>query len=582
MIARLLFVTLLPLTAMAAGADTAAAMDPAFKPALDMLRRVPLQHGGRIKPLDSFARDAILLVSERRSLRGDSAAPGEDAVVTVLRWLSDGEAWSQKKFIVVSHRPALTLLGLDPLRGLYSPVELAQAPGFASATESINRKSSTGIKLTAAEQALSRSLGKIDAFQSIATGSAWTMVPAPQGWLALSDERAAESGLPQLFSRILNELFHTGPLSDRAAATRQLAEEILSRQALLLLKLEKATPSTLPSSPENPVGLTAIAARVNQEVRYNEVRPFQKSWILYLVAFILIALGMGMSNARSGTARGFKIAGLAVGLGAFALHSYGFVLRCLLTGRPPVTNMYESTVWVPWGVVLFAIIISVIHRKHPRVSAVGAAAAAVAALSLLMADSAPAVLDPTIKPLEPVLRSNYWLTIHVLTITLSYGAFALSLGLGNLVLALHAFRPKMKEAISHYTLFTYRAVQFGVVLLAAGTILGGVWADYSWGRFWGWDPKETWALIALLFYIAVLHGKWAGWLKPFGMVLCTVLCFNGVLMAWYGVNFVLGVGLHSYGFGAGGLEYVGIFVASQFVFCAMVAAVNAKRQRAGR
>jgi ABC-type transport system involved in cytochrome c biogenesis permease subunit len=499
-------------------------------------------------------------------------------VVTVLRWLTDGEAWSQKKFVAVSHRPALTLLGLDPKENLLSPVELANAPGLATASEAMNRKSSTGAKLTAAEQALSRTLGKVDTFQSIATGAAWTLVPATGGWLALGDERAAESGLPQLFSKLLDEIFHEGtPVEARATAAHQLTEEILSRQALLLLRAEKATPTTLPDSPENPVALTAIASRMNREVHYNELRPFQKSWILYLVAFLLMVIGLG---ARTGpVAKFLPLAGLALGAGAFGLHTYGFILRCLLTGRPPVTNMYESTVWVPWGVVLFSIIISVIHRKHPRVKAVGAAAAAVASLALLMADSAPAVLDPTIKPLEPVLRSNYWLTIHVLTITLSYGAFALSLGLGNLTLFLHAFRPKLKEAITHYTQFTYRAVQFGVVLLAAGTILGGVWADYSWGRFWGWDPKETWALIALLFYIAVLHGKWAGWLKPFGLVLATVLCFNGVLMAWYGVNFVLGVGLHSYGFGAGGLEYVGAFVVAQVLGCIAVGVINARRKQ---
>ena len=102
--------------------------------------------------------------------------------------------------------------------------------------------------------------------------------------------------------------------------------------------------------------------------------------------------------------------------------------------------------------------------------------------------------------------------------------------------------------------FIYRTMQVGVLLIAAGTILGGVWADYSWGRFWGWDPKEVWALITLLVYLIPLHGRFAGWVNTFGLVVASVVCFLSVVMAWYGVNFVLGVGLHSYGFVEGGSQ----------------------------
>ena len=102
--------------------------------------------------------------------------------------------------------------------------------------------------------------------------------------------------------------------------------------------------------------------------------------------------------------------------------------------------------------------------------------------------------------------------------------------------------------------FIYRTMQVGVLLIAAGTILGGVWADYSWGRFWGWDPKEVWALITLLVYLIPLHGRFAGWVSTFGLVVASVVCFLSVIMAWYGVNFVLGVGLHSYGFVEGGSQ----------------------------
>ena len=107
--------------------------------------------------------------------------------------------------------------------------------------------------------------------------------------------------------------------------------------------------------------------------------------------------------------------------------------------------------------------------------------------------------------------------------------------------------------------FIYRAMQVGVLLVAAGTILGGVWADASWGRFWGWDAKEVWALVTLLVYLVPLHGRFAGWVNTFGLVIASVVCFLSVLMAWYGVNFVLGVGLHAYGFTKGGSQGV-VFV----------------------
>ena len=255
-------------------------------------------------------------------------------------------------------------------------------------------------------------------------------------------------------------------------------------------------------------------------------------------------------------------AGLVGALFAFFLHVYGFYLRCLITGHPPVGTMYESVVWVSLGVVFFAFLLFYFYRN----AVILAAASGVAAIGLILSDNLPLVLDPTIRPLAPVLRSNFWLTIHVLTITLSYAAFALAMGLGNWALFKYLSTPGQKAETNRIVQFVYRSIQIGVLLLAAGTILGGVWADYSWGRFWGWDPKEVWALIALLFYLAIIHGKYAGWLKDFGLAAGSVLAFQGVLMAWYGVNFVLGAGLHSYGFGSGGLLYVLTYVLFEILF----------------
>ena len=125
-------------------------------------------------------------------------------------------------------------------------------------------------------------------------------------------------------------------------------------------------------------------------------------------------------------------------------------------------------------------------------------------------------------------------------------------------------------------------MQFGVVLIAAGTILGGIWADYSWGRFWGWDPKETWALIADVGFLAILHARYAGWLDAFGLLAACPVGYLLVVMAWYGVNFILASGLHSYGFSSGGALAVAIFVAAQLTLLLAAAAIQAQRKRIGQ
>jgi ABC-type transport system involved in cytochrome c biogenesis permease subunit len=183
-------------------------------------------------------------------------------------------------------------------------------------------------------------------------------------------------------------------------------------------------------------------------------------------------------------------------------------------------------------------------------------------------------------PLQPVLRDNFWLTIHVLTIVSSYAAGALAWGLGCLSLGWYLLgrypagqggRRRPPEACAALAGFIYKAMQVAVLLLAAGTILGGLWADVSWGRFWGWDPKEVWALVSLLAYIAILHGRYAGWIGNFGLAAGSVIGAAVIGMSWYGVNFLLGAGLHSYGFGQGGQTEFFAFLLLNFALLAAAA-----------
>ncbi len=240
----------------------------------------------------------------------------------------------------------------------------------------------------------------------------------------------------------------------------------------------------------------------------------------------------------------------------------GFGIRMMIAGRAPVTNMYESVVFVAFGTAVLGVVFQLIYRK----SRLLAAAAAVTALVLLLTDACPRILDPGIHPLTPILRSNYWLAVHVMTIMLSYAAFFTALWTGNIALGFYLLHPASKAALAALSKVTYHILQAGVLLLIIGTFLGASWGVDAWGRFWGWDPKEVWALITLLGYLALLHARRIGWLRDFGMAAWSVLCFSLIVMAWYGVNYWFGIGLHSYGFGGGGQVYVLAAAAVQVIY----------------
>lgn len=290
----------------------------------------------------------------------------------------------------------------------------------------------------------------------------------------------------------------------------------------------------------------ASAELLDLELTLERAQPFRWAWVLMLGAAILAAVHLATSG------RAAYWSGAALGLVSVGFQLFGFFCRVVLAGRPPVSNMYETVIWVAFMSSVFALVLELIYRR----GVILLAGSLVSALGLVLADQLPLALDPKISPLVPVLRSNYWLTIHVLTIVSSYAAGTLAWGLGNVSLAMLAFGHPGRQGLRTLAQLTYRALQIAVLLLAAGTFLGGWWAVDSWGRFWGWDAKEVWALIALVCYVIPLHAKLIGWVRDFGLAVSAVLCYSAIVMAWYGVNFVLGTGLHSYGVGSGGPWWV--------------------------
>jgi cytochrome c-type biogenesis protein CcsB len=482
----------------------------------------------------------------------------------VLSWISSPQSWDKVAFIQVQREDVRRQLGLDEKRSRFSPEELYHHSYLAQYADELSRPAAPDQKLTPREQEARRVVERIMLYRGVVSGEAWPVVPAA------ADAKPGEQW---------QSLAGDGKSQPTDTIRSKYAEMILAYRAGNEAKFEsEALAARSAVESQVPGWGDSIAHRIGIEAFYNQTRPFLVAWIFYLLA----SLGLFASMVLAGrTAKRTQAVAFAfTALGAFC-HIGGIALRCYVAGRPPVSNMYESIVWVSLGVLFFATILFTLQRQ----AVILAVATALGTLGLIAADAAPTVMDPGIHPLVPVLRSNYWLTIHVLTITLGYAAFALSLGLANVTLYHYLrgeHRPGAQARILNSNQLTYRAMQFGVVLLAAGTILGGVWADYSWGRFWGWDPKEVWALIALLGYIAILHARYAAWVGQFSFAAWTVIGFLGVAMAWYGVNFVLGAGLHSYGFANGGTIPVLSFIAVQLAYVGAVTLIRMRRRGHGK
>lgn len=241
------------------------------------------------------------------------------------------------------------------------------------------------------------------------------------------------------------------------------------------------------------------------------------------------------------------------------------IIRIIISGRAPITNMYETVLFSGFASLFFTMIIGHL-KKEPMFVKIGLGHNL---LSIFMINFSGGMLSASIGPLVPVLRDNFWLSTHVTSIIASYGALALSWVLANSLLIRNKVKPLSSKEIRYQASIMYTCLKYGIVLLSAGIILGGVWADYSWGRFWGWDPKETWSLIVLCIYMIILHGRYTNWITERRFIPFTAVAFLSVMMAWFGVNYILAAGLHSYGFSEGGAIFLGSFFAIQIAIIAL-------------
>ena len=273
-----------------------------------------------------------------------------------------------------------------------------------------------------------------------------------------------------------------------------------------------------------------------QEFFFNQIEPFYKAMSIY-VAALLFGCAFWINFSPWMRRTGFALLGLA-----FVIHTIGLVFRMYLEGRPPVTNLYSSAIFIGWGSCLLGMILEKIYKDG-----IGLVVAGFIGFITLIIAHHLALNGDTMEMLQAVLDTNLWLSTHVVIVTTGYA----SMFVAGLLAIIYIVRGVFTKTLAASTAQALGRMVYGIVCFATlfsfvGTILGGIWADQSWGRFWGWDPKENGALLIVLWNATILHARWGGMIKERGLMAMAVFGNIVTSFSWFGVN-MLGIGLHSYG-----------------------------------
>ena len=294
--------------------------------------------------------------------------------------------------------------------------------------------------------------------------------------------------------------------------------------------------------------------RPGTEYLFNHASPFLQAMVLYLLVFVCALLSWLFWPKTLG-----KMAIILL-VAAFVIHTAGLLVRIYLQGRPPVTNLYSSAIFVGWGVVVVSLFLERAYRNG-----VPSLCASTAGFTTLLIAYNLQLDGDTLEMLRAVLDTNVWLATHVVVVTLGYSATFLAGLLGIIFIVRgvvsRSFSVELAKSLNR---MTYGVVCFATLFSFVGTILGGIWADQAWGRFWGWDPKENGALLIVLWNAIILHARWGGYVRERGIAVMSV--FGNIItsLCWFGVN-MLGVGLHSYGFMDQAFGVLLAFIASQLL-----------------
>lgn len=497
----------------------------------------------RIEPVSTLASEILRKVSRKSSFYG---MPPEEVMLGLYVY---PEQWERVALVKVSNPQVKSLLNISDDR-----VPLTVFFDDKGQYKLLDQVKAAYAKAPAMRNMFEKDLIDVDERVNICfmliNGDMFHLFPGPtkaDKWFAPGDKPV---GIPKADSLFVNrgfELFKESFTSKGGITGEQILNSIGAYQ-------KKYASDYLPSE-----------SRKNVEIFYNSLNPFKRVFPIYLLlGFVLLTiLIVNIFRQKPMSKKVVLVFTILIGLG-FLLHTFGLALRWYVSGHAPWSNGYESMVYVAWAAMLAGVIFG---RKYPMVLGT---AAMLSGIILFVAHLN--WMNPEITHLVPVLNS-YWLMIHVAIITASYGFIGLSAFLGLLVLVLISFSSSKENKnvvniIMQLTTINEMSVTVGLYMLTIGTFLGGVWANESWGRYWGWDPKETWALISVAVYTFVAHMRLIPSLKGvYNYTVASVLGFSSIIMTYFGVNYFLS-GMHSYGRGS-----ITSFHWSVYVVLAAVAAL---------
>ncbi len=544
--------------------------------------KLPLAYEGRVKPFDSLARNSLLILSGKQEYKD-----AEGRKQPAIRWLLDvisGKSDSRKLNVFrITNLELLKILKLEPREGFtYCVDDFAdRMPEFVEALQSVENVPKES--LTVYQRSV-RDLGQhIMLYRTLMEAFDPPIADFPTEEEFQKDPEAAGKAARQSLMQTMQEaqriedaqvpLAIPMPEAGDSAETKTTGNWLpfASAAARAYLQRQIATDPKTGKPFEIPqqtvlmqqmlsAWRTDDVAKFNDAVReytgwlkshkfeqlnlnkvrfeafFNQFAPFYWSMVLCLFVFILSAFGwLGFTEPMRRSA--FWLMAFT-----FVVHTFALVARIYISGRPPVTNLYSTGIFIGWAVVLFGLVCEWFYRLG-----VGNAVASIAGFITLGISHFLAEGGDTFTVLEAVLDTQFWLATHVVTINLGYAATAAA-GLFGVYYILYALSPRPKAEVGRaVTRMTYGSLCFAILFSFIGTVLGGLWADDSWGRFWGWDPKENGALIIVLWNCLVLHAKWDGMVKDRGLAVLSALGIIAVSWSWFGTN-QLGAGLHAYGF----------------------------------
>ncbi len=505
---------------------------------LDSFRGIPVSAGGRTKPIDTVARNSLMNLSGRQSIKTDD---GEmSAIEWYLELVTNPEESIKRRVFRIDHPDVLTLAGLDDEKR----IRFSFAEIFPAGNE-INRQAMLASEIKAKAR---------DPFQ--------------RAVLVLGQKLMLYSSLQQLQDPYLVPPLRVG--DDWRSFVTVLDEDPRDPDALALLHILQRYRADDPQAFNE--GLTVFfdlidtqipydARKARYEVTYNQVRPFYTASVLYVGAFLIGCFGLLLSQlAKPDISKTLLGIMTSLILAAFVIQTVGLASRVYLQGRPPITNLYSSAVFVGW----FGVILGLIIDRQMKLGLGGIMASAIGFGTLIIAHNLGNSGD-TMEMMQAVLDTNFWLATHVIVITIGYSATFFAGFLGIAYVLLGVFTPVLDhERGKTLVKMVYGVICFSTLMSFAGTVLGGIWADQSWGRFWGWDAKENGAALLVLMNLLILHARWGGMIRDRGLIVLAISCNIVTAWSWFGTN-MLGVGLHSYGFMQSAVFWIVVFVISQLV-----------------